>query len=174
MIDMGSIAALTGSLQTAVEITKSLIGLRDATLIQDKAIELQGAILAAQQSALTAQSAQFALSDRVRELEQEIVQLKDWEGEKQRYELQTIDGRAFAYMPKPGMANGEPPHWLCANCFNRRQKAFLQFKGQDRTPNGSRDDTATYGCDACKGSLKVHYSKRPSKPSTGGPRVVRA
>jgi hypothetical protein len=161
VLDMGSIAALTGSLQTAIEITKGLIGLRDAALIQDKAIELQGAILAAQQSALAAQSAQFALSDRVRELEQEIVQLEDWEREKQRYELKAIDGRVFAYMPKPGMADGEPPHWLCANCFNRRQKGFLQFKGQDRSPSGSRSDTSTYGCDTCKASLKVHYARKP-------------
>ena len=46
-IDMGSIAALATSLQSAVEITKGMIGLRDATMIQVKIIELQGVILSA-------------------------------------------------------------------------------------------------------------------------------
>jgi hypothetical protein len=163
-IDLGSIAALKSSLDSAIDILKAMVGLRDAAMIQDKIIELQGVILSAQSSALAANTAQFSLLDRVRDLEQEIVQLKDWEREKQRYQLNAIDRGAFAYMPKPGMEDSEPPHWLCPNCFNRRQKSFLQFKGQDRSRSGSRGEYSTYGCDTCNASIKVSYMRSPSKP----------
>jgi hypothetical protein len=162
-IDLGSMAALKSSLDSAIAILKAMVGLRDAAIIQDKVIELQGVILSAQSSALAANTAQFALLERVRDLEQEIVQLKDWEREKQRYQLNSIGRGAFAYMPKPGMEDGEPPHWLCANCFNRRQKSFLQFKGQDRIQSGSRSEHSTYGCDTCNALIKVAYTTAPSK-----------
>jgi hypothetical protein len=44
MVDLASIAAAATSLKTAGEIVKAMIGLRDAALIQNKVIELQGVI----------------------------------------------------------------------------------------------------------------------------------
>jgi hypothetical protein len=161
---VGEIAAALTSLKAAGDIAKAMMDLRDASAFQGKAIELQRQILSAQESALAANAAQTTLVDRIRDLEQEIVHLKDWEGEKQRYHLQAIDRGAFAYLLKPGMEEGEPPHWLCANCFNRRQKSFLQFQGQDRKLHGGRADTSTYGCVTCKASLKVSYLRNPLTP----------
>ncbi|NJO32439.1 MAG: hypothetical protein HC869_04220 [Rhodospirillales bacterium] len=54
-IDLGSIASLTTSLQSIVEISKVMKGLNDGAAIQTKTIELQSAILSAQASALSAQ-----------------------------------------------------------------------------------------------------------------------
>lgn len=149
------------SLKAASDILKGLNAVNTKTLINDVKLPLQEHILGAQQALAAAQETQATLTQRIRDLEQEIVHLKDWECEKQRYQLQAIDVGVFAYMPKPGMENGEPPHWLCANCFNRGQKAFLQFKGRDRRPIGGRGEHSNYGCDICNASVKVFYRRNP-------------
>jgi hypothetical protein len=68
-------------------------------------------------------------------------------------------------MPKSGMGDSEPPHWLCPNCFSRKQKSFLQFKGRDTRSHGSgRGDHSNYGCDTCKAAMKVFYMRNPGTP----------
>ena len=54
MPDASMIASAVSSLKTASEIAKSLIGLRDTALLERKVAELNREILAAQQSALSA------------------------------------------------------------------------------------------------------------------------
>lgn len=155
--------ALT-SLKSASDLTKSLLELRDAAKISEISIELNGKIAAAQQLAIAAQSEQTALVAEINNLKKKIVEFEDWESEKQRYELKAIDRGCFAFMPKPGMENGEPPHWLCANCFENGHKSFLQFKGQVITRSGTRGDTSSYACIRCKDSVTVFYTRNPSTP----------
>ena len=164
MIDIGSAAALVSSLKAAAEITKAMIGLRDASMIQDKVIELNGVILSAQSSALEANAAQFTLLDRVRELEEEIARMKAWETEKQHYKLEAVDRGAFAYVPKPEMQGTEPPHWLCTNCYDKGHKSFLQFKEQTREPSGRRGNYSKWVCGSCRSEVTVHYDKKPGNP----------
>ena len=125
-IDAGSISALTVSLKTAAEITKAMIGLRDATMIQAKIIELQTVILSAQGAALSAQSDQFSLLERVRELEKEVANMKAWDREKKKYELSEVYPGAFAYTLKPQARGAEPAHWICAACYQHGRKSLLQ------------------------------------------------
>ncbi len=93
-----------------------------------------------------------------RELEQQLVSFQDWEAEKERYELRAIDGDSFVYMPKVGTDNGEPAHWLCANCFVKKQKSFLQKAGK----NSSQAPFVFWVCGACKGILTTDDTNNPS------------
>ena len=161
---IAEIGASIGGLKAALDIAKGLNALSDAVALNDAKIALQGAIIEAQSSLLAAQEAQTTNLKRIDELEQKIVRLKDWSGERQRYDLTAIDRGAFAYMPKPGMEDGKPAHWLCANCFEQGQKSLLQFKGSGEASKG-RSDEALYGCDACKASLRVHWRRKPTYPS---------
>lgn len=161
---LAEITAGLSSLKAATDIIKGLNAANTQASINEIKIGLQERVFEAREALAAAQDAQATALHRISELEQEIVQLKDWESEKQRYQLYAIGGRAFAYVPKPGMENGEPSHWLCTNCFSRGQKSFLQFKGQDRNPSGARGETSTYSCDACRSSIKVPYSKSPANP----------
>lgn len=161
---LAEISAGFSSLKAASDIIKGLNAANTQAAINEVKISLQERIFEAHAALSAAQTAQATTLQRISELEQEIMQLKDWEREKQRYQLNAIDRGAFAYVPKPGMDSSEPPHWLCANCFNRGQKSFLQFKGQDAMPGGGRGDHSTYACDACKSSVKVFYTRNPSKP----------
>lgn len=158
------IGAGLGALKTATDLAKGLQAASSQATINEVKIGLQQSILEAQSALAAAQQMDATTSVRIRDLEQQIVEFKDWTREAERYELKAIDRGCFAYMPKAGMANGEPPHWLCANCFNRRHKSFLQFKGRDQDRPGMRSDTSSYGCDACKATLKVNYARKPSDP----------
>lgn len=161
---LGDISAGLSSLKTALDIIKGLNAANTLAAINEVKISLQERVMEARDALSAAQDAQAASLQRIRELEQEIVELKDWEREKQRYQLQAIDTGAFAYMLKPGMENGESSHWLCPNCFGKRHKSLLQFKGQDTRQGGGRGSHSTYGCDGCKSTVKVFYTRNPSTP----------
>ena len=126
MADLASMnAALTG-INTAVNISSGLVQLVKGTKAQDEVIKLNTQILAAQTSALAANADQFALLQRVRQLETDIAHMKNWEAEKARYELHRFATGSFAYALKPSMSAGEPAHMLCANCYQQEKKRILQ------------------------------------------------
>jgi hypothetical protein len=116
MVDMGAVSGLMTSLRAVVEITKAMKDIDSAIALQTKTFELTREIMSAQSYAMEAMAAQSALLDRVRQLEEEKTKLDAWESEKQRYEVQNVDRGFFAYVLKPGMENGEPPHALCTTC----------------------------------------------------------
>jgi hypothetical protein len=159
--DMSAIAAIVGSLNSAKEIAKSFVGLRDAAVIQTKVIELQTAILSAQKSAFSANAAQTALLEQVRQLKEEVARLKAWETEKQRYQLTELTPGVMAYALKEEMRAGEPTHYLCANCYQNGEKAFLQQ--ETRTPGMARVQV----CHKCGSELYVRGIRQPEH--RGGP-----
>jgi len=163
---IAEIQAGMGGTKALFEIAKGLQALKTETAINQAVIDIQRHALEAQQGLAAARDAEAASARRIAELEQEIMRLKDWSAEKQRYHLIDAWRGAVAYMPKPGMESGEPPHWLCANCFNQGRKSFLQFKGQDIAKSGGLGSESTYGCDACRASLKVSFRTKPTYPGS--------
>jgi hypothetical protein len=126
MAPAAAIAGAASSLQAAGHLVKSLIGLKVTAEVQAKIVELQTAIFDAQGDALAAQSEQFALTQRIRDLEAEVAKTKAWETEKERYELQEFPAGAFAYVLKAEAAGSEPPHRICASCYQEGHKSILQ------------------------------------------------
>jgi len=159
VVDMASLASAISSLKTAGDIAKAMIGLHDARTVQAKVIELNGIILSAQHSALTAQSDQLTLLERVRELEKEIARLKAWETEKQRYQLTDIGDGTFAYAIKESVSGGEPPHYICANCYEQAKKSILN---RSRMPSGG--DLLT--CSSCNAKLIIRHGYTPPSYAT--------
>jgi hypothetical protein len=147
------IAGVIASLQASFEISKAFLGLRDTALIQSKVIELQGQILAAHQSALAAQDAQAALSQRVRDIEQEVTDLKAWGAEKQKYELAPVGPGSFAYTLKPDAGSTEPSHSLCPNCYQDGHKSILQAQ--------ARSLKKVLHCPRCKEDIIVGRADAP-------------
>ena len=164
MVGLVEISAGLNSLKLAKDIVQALNGAQNAVAINQIKLDLQGAILDAQQGLFVAQEAQSTAAKRIADLEQEIMRMKDWSAERERYQLVDVDRGAFAYMPKPGMENSQPAHWLCTNCFEQGRKSFLQFKGQGMHANGSRAEESAYGCDTCKSALKINYRVKPAYP----------
>lgn len=117
-----------GAIKTAFDLAKGLKDIHDVAAHDRAVIDLQKEIL-------TAQQAQFALVQRVSDLEKKVAGFEKWEAEQERYKLTDFGGGTFAYLLKPEAAKGEPPHRLCANCYNDGHKSVLQFsnksEGQD-------------------------------------------
>jgi translation initiation factor 2B subunit (eIF-2B alpha/beta/delta family) len=116
--------------------------------------EVNAKLMEAQSAALLVQKNQFSLTNRISDLEKEIMDLKNWEREAQRYELSEIASGVFAYKLKPGMQPPEPTHMLCANCYSKRQKSILQLELKNQF-------VELYVCHHCKSELKIHSGWEP-------------
>jgi hypothetical protein len=122
---VAEIAAAVTGIRSALDITKAMVGLRDAEAFRAKSIELQSVVLDALDKAIEARESYTTQSDRIRTLEAEVTRLKAWDTEEQDYELKSIGEGAVAYMLKKDKRGTEPPHWLCPTCFAKGQKSFL-------------------------------------------------
>lgn len=125
-MDMSVIGAIATSLRTAGEIANAMLQLRDAEAFRTKAVELLGQIITAQSSTIALQAEHAALISRIRELEEKLVKMEDWNVEKERYELASLAPGTFAYIVKETMRRGSPPHAICANCYENGVKSVLQ------------------------------------------------
>lgn len=142
-------SAITG-LKTAADIAKGILDLKTMAEVQGKIIELQAAILSAQSSALAAQSDQFAMVEEIRALKEEIARVKAWEEQKQRYALYEVRSNRFVYLLKESRKGTEPPHWICAKCYEDGRKSVLQFQGTYFV------DTHCLTCHLCKNTIPMH------------------
>ena len=124
-IDVGSVAAVVGSLKTVQQMASGLFELRDKALIQSRVIELNQAIIDAQSSALLAQETEALLRQEIRSLKSQIADFEAWEATAQKYELKELMPGHFAYTLKSSMKGSEPAHQLCANCFQQRQNVIM-------------------------------------------------
>ena len=149
MADMSAFSAAMGSLRLAGDIARGLLTIRDGQMMQAKVIELQDLILAAQQSALSAQADQFALLQDKRELEDRAMKAEAWADEANRYALHEVTPGCFVYALKPEMAGAEPSHHICANCYSDRRKSLLQMS-----------DSVHATCPHCKSMVRAKPSGR--------------
>lgn len=114
------------SLHAALQLSKALIGVRDAALIDSKVIELRDHLIEAQSGVLQAHMEQAALIQEVRDLKEKIVQLETWNKEKQRYQLVSPWSGIYVMALKESAKASDPPHLICANCYEKGRKEFLQ------------------------------------------------
>ena len=124
-MDMGQIASAVSSLKVAGDLAVGLVNLKTMAEVQAKAIELNQKIISAQHDIFAANATQSVLIERVRELEGQIAVMKAWDTEKQRYKLASPETGALVYALQRVMSNGEPPHYLCANCFKQGRPSIL-------------------------------------------------
>lgn len=149
-MDYSAIQGMMASLKAATDISKALFDLKVTAEIQGKVIELQSALMSAQSSALEATTSQYTLQDRVRELESQVRDLQDWGEQKARYTLICPwRGPAQVYALKKEHAEGEPPHYLCTNCFHNSKRVILNPQ--------SKDGWVHLACPNCKSDLSTGY-----------------
>ena len=89
--------------------------------LKTRLVELNNLLIAAQEN-------QLAMTKRIRQLEEQVGQMKDWAEEKKRYELRRvgIDGQMLVYvLRKPFVQQGETPHEICAPCAEDGKKSYL-------------------------------------------------
>lgn len=165
MADSNPVSSMVSGLQSAYGLVKDIADLEQAREIKSQIAELMDQILSARENAIRVQERETALLGEIDDLKKQIDQMETWDSEKQQYQLQAIDSGAFAYVLKPEVQGDEPPHWLCPNCFENRQKRILQFRERVSTrPGTSRGDYSRWVCGSCRSELTVHYTRSPEKP----------
>jgi hypothetical protein len=152
MPDFSAFTAIASSLNAAVNITKAMKDLNDWSVFQSKVIELQSAILEAQSGVFEANTERSALIEQIGQLKKEMADLKTWETEKNRYELKDISGGALAYALKPEAHGTEPPHYICANCYEHDKKSLLQIKAKN-TASMALGIPTQYRCPECRSEI---------------------
>ncbi|MEK7810249.1 MAG: hypothetical protein AAB278_00335 [Pseudomonadota bacterium] len=152
MVDMALIQGAITGLKTAGDIAKGFLELKSIADVQGKVIELQSAILSAQSSALAAQGEQSSLVQRIRDLEDEITNVKAWGTQKIRYKLASPCDGSMVYALQKSMCDGEPPHYICTNCYQAGKRSILQI----RQPTNSIQLTV-FVCPICKAEAPTQY-----------------
>ena len=89
-------------------------------------LTFNGQLIDAQTKIFAVNNERATLIERIGKLEKQVTDLEAWETEKQRYELKEIAFGSFAYVVKPAMQGTEPPHQICANCYQQAKKSILQ------------------------------------------------
>lgn len=128
--------------KAAIDVAKGLQSLTTEAAINQAVIDIQ-------RSALDAQQGLAAALKRIDELEAEIMDLKAWDGEKERYELKRFHPGTFAYVLRQSSADGEPLHRICANCYHQGKKALLQATSRLELRR------RVYRCPSCKTEIAI-------------------
>ena len=158
----GWIDSIMSPLHAAGDVAKGLIDIRDTVKFGEAVIKLQAQILAAHQGALAAQARESEMVVEIRELKEDVAEMKAWKAQKERYRLEQLPPGVFVYALKPEMADGEPPHHVCQTCYQRGKKSILHA---DEPSNGVHRLT----CHECGASLIVgHYRSDPLPSRRGG------
>ena len=126
MPDMSAIAAALSSFSALKDIAQAIVSLHDAQALQAKVLEFNRQLIDAQTKILAVNEERSALIEEIHQLKKQVADLEAWETEKQRYELKSIGAGSFARALKPETQGSETPHYICANCYENRQKSILQ------------------------------------------------
>lgn len=147
--------AALASFNHANNLIKSILGVRDGLVNLEQINALQSEIASINTGYLALMQQNFSLLAEIETLKKEIARFKAWDCESIRYKLIEIEYGLIAYALKESEANGEPPHWLCTNCYSKRQKAIYNRIG---VPT---DRQYIYTCPNCNASIKFERGTIP-------------
>jgi DNA-directed RNA polymerase subunit RPC12/RpoP len=115
--------------------------------------QVNAKLMQANAVALASQEKQAALAARVAELEKDIERMSEWDRQAVRYVLTALAPGVFVYALRPDRAEeGEPMHYLCANCMGKRQTALIQLAAESSFGR-------KYECHNCGAVLTVELAK---------------
>lgn len=80
------------------------------------------------------------------QLEEQARRYTQWQDEKASYHLEEVWPGTFAYAFRGGADSTKPLHYLCAQCFEKGQKGYLQRKPDIFDALGQ----ATFKCSNCE------------------------
>lgn len=146
------INAAIQSAKTAFDLIKATKELSNSTEVLTAVNDVQMKLSSAIAAALASQEKQASLAERVRDLEAQLRDSEDWQKEMQRYQLiEFPDTKALALKLRVDMTNGEPVHYLCTACADKKKKTTLQPKNR------------YLHCPECKYAIQAQQDPPPSK-----------
>ena len=146
------IAAAVTSAKTALDIAKAAHGLTNYNELIAAVSEVNAKLVQATAVALASLEKQTSLTSEIAELKEKLRETENWESQMKRYKLHEFPTKALAYAMQRGMEEGEPIHYLCTSCIDKKQKSTLQPHGR------------FLNCPVCK----THIETQVRPPSYGG------
>ena len=110
---------------------------------------------------VAANAHQTAMIEEIRNLKEEISNIKAWEKEKQRYKLISPWEGTILYALKESYSTSEPPHWICTKCYEDRRRSILN---PHKKPNGRAYFLV---CPSCKAEYLTQGFAYPPIPEYG-------
>lgn len=118
----------------------------------NEALEKAGAV---QDSLFHLREEAMRLQTENHELKEKLKAAEDWKAKIAEYELKQTEGGAVVYEFK-----GEPRHYICPNCFNKRELQILQ---------GRKDSmSGDLSCPGCNKDFPVKRHRDFDLPPSGG------
>ena len=148
-IEIAAVAAAVGIAKNLKDLTSSLGGSVPPE-VRDQILALFDRVVDIQTEVVTALDRNIKLTDRCRELEDQLKRVENWEAEKARYALQRVGSGGTAYRLKP--SESETDHFLCPNCFEDQKKSYLQRQGVKWT------------CPRCTVAFSARVGGAPPRP----------
>jgi hypothetical protein len=140
-----SIAAIS-AIKTISDIATFLLKAKVGSDVTQKAIELQSTIISLQASIMSTQVQNQELMSENERLKQQLADAEKWEEEAAKYKLLKLATHSFVYALNDDQLHSQPYHWLCAHCFQNKQKSILQRSGKQLAK-------WLYTCPACKSTI---------------------
>lgn len=159
-MDPATIAAMTATAASAfgdlVSTTKNILNLTQDAKVKAAIGDLQSKLLDSQSAYLGLLGEHQLLLAENAELKEELRKAKEFKADAERYKLTTPAPGFSAYALKSACADGEPPHWLCANCLANGVKSFLQLSQHDSFERRFFDQSSTHiFCATCKTTFEI-------------------
>lgn len=120
------ISAALNSVKTLIDLAKSASSFSHQLELQVTVRAVEEKLSQAIAANLASAEKQALLLERVRTLEEEKLQLENWERTEADYVLQEVTPGTFAYVYKPAVEMAKAGHWACPKCFHERKLLILQ------------------------------------------------
>ncbi len=146
-MDATAIAGAYQGLKAAKEILGALFEAKVDAEAKPKILEAQARLGEVQDVLFSLREHLSQLQEERNLLRQQLAEAQAWNATVAQYELAKTDGGAVVYRFK-----GEPAHFVCPSCFNKREMQILQNNG---TLSGK------YRCTGCGAEFPVEPRERP-------------
>jgi hypothetical protein len=121
-----SISAVLTILKRASSAALSLHRISKDAAVNKKAVELTNAIIALQKYIMSVQAQYAKVVDAKRDLEKKLMEAEDWSKTQSHYDLKKLRSGFLVRSPNKLHPSPQPLHWLCANCYDKKNKSVLQ------------------------------------------------
>ena len=110
------------------ELTKLIVSGKVDSEVKAKAAELNNSILSLQGTLFSLQTQNQELLQAKHNLENQLVEISNWNKQASRYELHELCPGVFVYALKENENDSEPAHYICPNCYQENRRSILQSK----------------------------------------------
>ena len=127
---IAEIAAALSATSGAIKLLKGINDTAKKVEINEIVIDLQGTLIDLNGKILDIQSEYEKLTNIKCDVEAKLREEKERNDDRSQYELHQVGSGKLVYN---FVGSGRPAHYLCATCFDQKEKSILQVTEQGQT-----------------------------------------